>query len=721
MLKNQKWIRADFAKDYNTCPLFRKEFDAKDVKKATLEITAKGIYYAELNGKRVGDFILAPGYTMYEKRHQYQTYDITDLLCDGSNTLDVSVSAFWYHGRIRTATMHSKIKGGIDWDAEIIALITLEMSDGTVKYISTDDSWKAGRGKVVFADIYDGEVYDCTKEPDEFVTVSVDTEASTDMLIPQEGEKVVEHEVFAPVEIITTPNGETVLDFGQNLTGYPEVTVNAKAGEQVSLSFAEILDKNGNFYNENYRSAKCQYIYTCKDGLNVYKPHLTFYGFRYLRVDKFPESATLSKDNFKAIALYSDFKKTGSLVSGHTKLNQLFHNIFWGQRCNLVDIPTDCPQRDERLGWTGDAQVIAKAATYCFDLEKFFTKWLRDMKSEQEKSGNVSFVVPNVFDHHRIGSAWSDAAVIVPWQVYSAYGNKEFLKEMLPLMEGHLDAVVKESGDLYAWKTGANTHQFGDWLGMDAPAGSYRGSTNPELIQAAYYAYDISLVIKAYEALGLDASEYKDRYAKAKERFNSNFTEYKTQTECVLALHFDLAYDKAAVAKQLAEMVHANGDKLTTGFIGTPYLLHALSDNGYPELAYTLLIQEGYPSWLFSVNMGATTMWEHWDGVNENGDVWSRDMNSFNHYAYGAVADWVYEFAAGIKASEAGFAKLHIEPHADERLGSLEASIDTRHGKVTSKWIYKNESARYEITVPVDAEIVIEGKAYSVRPGTYFF
>ena len=719
MIKNQKWIKADFAKDYKTCPVFRKEFDVKDVKKATLEITAKGIYNAEINGKKVSDAILAPGFTVYKYRHQYQTYDITDLLAEGKNTIDVTVSAFWYHGRI--VLLHNSKARETDWDAEIIGLITLEKKDGSVEYICTDGSWTAGTGPVEFADIYDGEIYNATKEVSGLVPVVVDENASTDMLIPQEGEAVKEHDVFTPIDIITTPNGETVLDFGQNLTGYPEITVNAKAGEQISLSFAEILDKNGNFYNDNYRSALCQYIYTCKDGLNVYKPGLTFYGFRYLRVDKFPESAVLSKDNFKAIAIYSDFKKTGSLSSGHAKLNQLFHNIFWGQRCNLVDIPTDCPQRDERLGWTGDAQVIAKAASYCFDLEKFFTKWLRDLKCEQDNSGNVSFIVPNLFEHHKISTAWSDAAVIIPWQVYAAYGDKELLKEMLPLMEGHLDAIVKDSGDLYAWKTGANTHQFGDWLGMDAPAGSYRGSTNPELIQAAYYVYDISLVIKAYEALGLDATEYKERYAKAKERFNSDFTEYKTQTECVLALHFDLAYDKAAVANKLAEMVHSNGDKLTTGFVGTPYLLHALSDNGYADLAYTLLLQEGYPSWLFSVNMGATTMWEHWDGVNEKGDVWSRDMNSFNHYAYGAVADWVYEFAAGIKADEAGFAKVTVEPHPDERLGSLDVSIDTRNGKVSSKWIYKNGKARYEITVPVDADIVIEGKKYSVTPGTYMF
>lgn len=723
MLKNQKWIRADFAKDYQTCPVFRKVFDTKNIKKATLYITAKGTYVAEINGKRVGDELFTPGYTSYHTRHPYQSYDITELLHDGTNTIDVTISAFWYHGRI--VLVHSESARTREWTAEIIALITIEKNDGTTEYISTDESWLAGRGPVEFSDIYDGEIYNATKEVSDLVPVSVDNDASTEALIMCDGEKIHEHEVFRPIDIITTPDGDTVIDFGQNLTGYPEITVNAKAGEQVSLSFAEILDKNGNFYNENYRSAKCQYIYTCKDGLNVYKPKLTFYGFRYLKVNKFPESSEITKDNFKAIAVYSDIKKTGSLISGHANLNQLFHNVFWGMRCNFLDIPTDCPQRDERMGWTGDAQVISKAASYSFDMEKFFTKWLRDMNADRNKNGYVGFIVPNMFDEgttfHYLASAWSDAAVIVPWNIYSAYGNKEFLKEMLPLMENHIENIVKESGDIYRWTKGAKTHQFGDWLGMDAPAGSYRGATNPEIIQACYYAYDVSLLIKAYEVLGMDASEYKARLVKIKECFNEDFPELKTQTECVLALYSDVAADKKAVADKLAKMVRENGNKLTTGFVGTPYLLHALSQNGYTDLAYTLLLQEGYPSWLFSVNMGATTMWEHWDGVNDKGDVWSKDMNSFNHYAYGAVADWVYEVAAGIKPEKAGFEKIRIEPNPDERLGFLDVSIDTRKGKVSSKWIYKNGKVQYEITTPSEADIVIDGKTYSAKPGTYMF
>lgn len=720
MIKEQVWIKAEFANNYKTCPVFRKEFETANVKKAELEITAKGVYDIEINGIHAGDFVLAPGFTVYSERHQYQTYNVTDLVKDGKNVLDVTVSAGWYNGRIANLWF---TESNIDkWDAEIIASLKLEKNDGTTEYINTDETWLVGHGAVEFADIYDGEIYNATKKFSAVSNAYANREASVDMLIPQEGEKVTEHEIFAPAKIITTQKGETVIDFGQNLTGYPQITVNAAAGEKVSFSFGEILDGDGNFYNKNYRSALCKYEYTCKDGLNIYKPTLTFYGFRYIRVDEFPKSAELTKDNFRAIAVYSNIKKTGTLLSGHKKLNQLFSNIVWGQKCNLLDVPTDCPQRDERLGWTGDAQVIVKTASYCFDVERFFKKWLRDMKITSETEGNVSRFVPNVSEESPLCPAWSDVAVIAPWQIYITYGDKDFLREMLPMMEAHISAITAESdGDKYTWKAGKNTHNFGDWLGMDAPAGSYMGSTRTEIIQSAFYAYDLSLMIKVCEVLDLDASEYKESFNGTKKRFNEDFPELKTQTECALALYFDLAEDKAAVAAQLADLVIKNGGGLATGFVGTPYLLYALSENGYTDLAYQLLVREEYPSWLFSVNMGATTMWEHWDGINDKGEIWSSDMNSFNHYAYGAVGGWIYEVAAGIQPCEGGFAKVRIAPSPDERLGMLEACVDTRAGRISSKWQYENGRVKYEITVPTTAELVVDGKTYNVSAGTYIF
>ena len=715
MLKNKHWIKADFAAGGNgICPLFRKEFESvQKPEKALLEITGKGVYYAEIDGKRVGDFILAPGWTTYKKRLQVQTYDVTELIHSGKNTLDVTLAEGWYHGRI--IRHHDAAVRDAAWDAEIIACLTLTYADGKTEEIETDGSWVCGKSAVQFSDIYDGEIYDARIQPTEFVPVTVDAEAGTETLIPQEGEKIVEHERLAPIAVITTPKGETVLDFGQNLTGYPEISFpDAKAGEKLSLSFAEILDKDGNFYNENYRSAKCQYIYTCKDGAQSYKPYLTFYGFRYIRIDEFPASVPFSSDCFTAIAVYSDIKKTGTLISSDKNLNQLFSNIFWGQKCNFLDVPTDCPQRDERLGWTGDAEVFAKTATYNFDTERFYKKWMSDIAAEIDMNGKIGMIVPNCFGGTTSAEAWSDAAIIVPWQVYMTYGDKDLLERQLASMTTFMETVLKE---------GYN-HHFGDWLGIDAPAGSYTGSTRTELIAEAFLAYDLELLAKAYEVLGRDGSRYRVLYEEAKNKFHADFSdEYRTQTEHVLALYFGLAENPVKTAKGLADMIHESGDHLTTGFVGTPFLLHALSDNGYTELAYTLLLQTSYPSWLFSVSLGATTMWEHWDGINEQGKVWSKDMNSFNHYAYGAVGDWIYGKACGIQIPEdgAGFSKVRVAPLADKRIDSLFASIDTRHGTVSSKWYHKDGKTRYEITVPVEAELVIDGKTHTVSAGTYWF
>ena len=715
MLKNKHWIKAAFAAGGNgICPLFRKEFESvQKPEKALLEITGKGVYYAEIDGKRVGDYILAPGWTTYKKRLQVQTYDVTELIHSGKNTLDVTLAEGWYHGRI--IRHHDAAVRDAAWDAEVIACLTLTYADGKTEEIETDGSWVCGKSAVEFSDIYDGEIYDARIQPTEFVPVTVDAEAGTETLIPQEGEKIVEHERLAPIAVITTPKGETVLDFGQNLTGYPEISFpDAKAGEKLSLSFAEILDKDGNFYNENYRSAKCQYIYTCKDGAQSYKPYLTFYGFRYIRIDEFPESVPFSPDCFTAIAVYSDIKKTGTLISSDKNLNQLFSNIFWGQKCNFLDVPTDCPQRDERLGWTGDAEVFAKTATYNFDTERFYKKWMSDIAAEIDMNGKIGMIVPNCFGGTTSAEAWSDAAIIVPWQVYMTYGDKDLLERQLASMTTFMETVLKE---------GYN-HHFGDWLGIDAPAGSYTGSTRAELIAEAFLAYDLELLAKAYEVLGRDGSRYRVLHEEAKNKFHADFSdEYRTQTEHVLALYFGLAENPVKTAKGLADMIHESGDHLTTGFVGTPFLLHALSDNGYTELAYTLLLQTSYPSWLFSVSLGATTMWEHWDGINEQGKVWSKDMNSFNHYGYGAVGDWIYGKACGIQIPEdgAGFSKVRVAPLADKRIDSLFASIDTRHGTVSSKWYHKDGKTRYEITVPVEAELVIDGKTHTVSAGTYWF
>ncbi|MDE7047068.1 MAG: alfa-L-rhamnosidase, partial [Lachnospiraceae bacterium] len=456
----------------------------------------------------------------------------------------------------------------------------------------------------------------------------------------------------------------------------------------------------------------------CKEGRQTYHPVLTFFGFRYLKLEEFPKEA--GPEQFTAVVVCSNLKKTGYLSCSDPDLNQLFSNIFWGQKGNFLDIPTDCPQRDERLGWTGDAQVFVKTASYNYDVEKFFTKWLHDMAADQRKDGGVGHVIPACLPGEESSAAWGDAAVICPWQIYQTYGNKQILEEQFECMKKWVDYITGATTVPYLWTGGEH---FGDWLGLDAPSGSYKGSSREEFIATAFYAHSTELLIEAAKVLGKDVGEYERLYENIVKAFRENYPEYLTQTEHILAVHFRLAKDLQKTADDLAGMIKRDGSQIRTGFVGTPYILHVLSEYGHSDLAYTLFLRKEYPSWLFSVKQGATTIWEHWDGIMENGDFWSTDMNSFNHYAYGSVADWVYEKAAGIRPLEEypGFQKVLIKPMADRRLKWLEASIDTRNGKVASKWICTPEGIRYEIETAVPAVIEIGDKKMEAAPGKYTF
>ena len=616
---NAKWIRP--AKDTgDAAPIYLKDFSLTGtVKKATMAVTALGVYEAMLNQKRVGTFILAPGWTSYYKRLQYQKYDVTDLLAV-KNQLTITVGKGWYRSPMPGFSASAYQEALMKQPAGLLVQLTIEYMDGTKETICSDESWKYAESRVRFSEIYDGEIYDASYES-VFDHNAVSFDGPSNTLISQQGEEIHEQEHLAAACIFTTPKGETVIDFGQEVTGYVESHLEGKAGEVLDLSFAEVMDKEGNFYTENYRSAKARYHYICRDGKQTYKPKLTFWGFRYIRVNAFPggiDKVTL--DAFTAIAVHSDMKRTGYLSCSNDSLNKLFSNIIWGQKGNFVDVPTDCPQRDERLGWAGGKH-------------------------------------------------------------------------------------------------------YGDWLGLDAPSGSYKGASDETFIASAFYAYSTSLVIKAGNVLGEDVSEFEDLYAHIVKTFRSQYPVYHTQTECVLAAHFKLAENCQAAADQLAEMITACGNHLETGFVGTPYLLHVLSEYGHLKLAYTLLLREKYPSWLYPVTKGATTIWEHWDGIMEDGNFWSSDMNSYNHYAYGSVADWVYMVAAGINTVEnaPGYEKILIAPHPDTRLDWLKAVLETRHGKVTSEWKKEENFWRYEITTPVDTAIVIDGKNYQVKAGSYCF
>lgn len=720
MNTNTKWIKptVDFK---DVCPTFSKRFICKkNIEKALISITAMGAYEAELNGERIGDFILAPGFTHFSKRLQVQTYDVTALLkAQDENDLTVTVGRGWYRGFLPGWLTEENRQEVNARETGIIAELTVLYTDGTQETVSTDDTWSVFESKVRFSEIYDGEIFDASYEHQEEYPVAY-FDGPTETLIPQQGEEIREQERIRPVTGFVTPKGEVVFDFGQNLTGYIELSLDAAQGEQVSLSFAEVMDQEGNFYTENYRSAKCQYIYTCKEGRQTYKPKFTFYGFRYIRVNAFPGGTENAKaEHFTAIEVHSDMKRTGYVNSSDPMLNKLFENIIWGQKDNFVDIPTDCPQRDERMGWTGDAQVFIRTACLNFDVEKFFTKWLADMAAGQKADGRVGHYVPILWNDGT-SAAWHDAATICPWTLYLAYGDPEILKQQYDCMEKWVGYITAHTKEQYLWTGGDH---FGDWLGLDAPQGSYTGSSRKDFIATCFYAYSTELLVKAGKVLEKDMSAYESLYANIVQTFRKTYPVYKTQTECVLAAHFRLAEDLQRTADQLADMVRACGVKLQTGFLGTPYLLHVLSDHGHTELAYDLLLRKQYPSWLYPITKGATTIWEHWDGIMENGDFWSADMNSYNHYAYGAVADWIYCKAGGIQTIEAypGYEKVKIAPLTDERLDWLEVRLDTRHGQIISYWYKQDEAWRYEITTPVEAEIVIGEQTYKVEAGKHIF
>ncbi len=694
------------------CPVFLREFLLKKpLKNAKLFITARGVYEAVLNGKRVGNFIMAPGWTSYDNRLQVQEYDITDML-NYQNCLEVILSNGWFAGLKSRPLNKDKVS--------LLAKIVLCYADDTLEEIVTDENWLCGESNVRFCDVYDGIIYDATTTPSFNKNAAICCDNDKSVLCEQVGEEVTEQERLSPTQIFKTPKGETVIDFGQNLTGYLEINLNANTGDIAEFSFGEVLDKDGNFYNANYRSAKCIYKYICKDGYQTFKPINTFYGFRYVKVNSFPDEITAEK--FTAVVVHSNMSHKGKITTSDPLLNQLFSNIIWSQKGNFLDVPTDCPQRDERLGWTGDAMVFMRTACQNFDARKFFKKWLLDMKVEQYENGAVKTVVPRCAhkDWFRNDAAgWSDAITVCPWEYYQIYGDKEILRIMFEPMKKWVNHVADITEKPNLWFGG---FQYGDWLELGAKEGEFKGDTRDNLVASAFYANSVNIVCKAGKILGEDVSTYEKLYQDIVSAFKTEFNDnFNTQTEHVLPLCFGLCVDEQRVIKSLVEKIHANGDKLQTGFLGTPYILQVLSKFGINDLAYTLLLRKDFPSWLYPVTKGATTIWEHWDGIKPDKSMWSDEMNSFNHYAYGAVGDWLYGVAGGITAAKAGFEEVHFAPKVDKRINWFKAEIDTDYGKISSYWYHKNGKVCYEFETPVTATAEIDGKVYTFSKGKYRF
>ncbi|MBZ5858790.1 family 78 glycoside hydrolase catalytic domain [Flavihumibacter profundi] len=718
-----KWIMPGYIEDsvMRPSPLMRKEFTAaKKIVSATAYITAHGMYEAHINGKRVGDAYLTPGWTAYKKRLQYQTYDVTSLLKSGANAIAVELGSGWYRGIIgftNSLNVYGK-------DIALLFQLNITYNDGTTETIGSDQTWKTSTGQIRYAEIYNGETIDARMDkpgwmkagyPDTDWYAAREANFPKDVLLATYNEPVRKQEVYKPVKIFTTPAGEKVIDFGQNLVGWVVMKVKGNAGDTIRISHAEVLDKAGNFYTDNLRSAKAQNQYILKGGvLEVFEPHFTWQGFRYAKIEGYP--GELNANNFEAVSLYSDMPPTGTFTSSNELINQLQHNIQLGQRGNFLDVPTDCPQRDERLGWTGDAQAFSRTASFNMQVNNFFAKWLKDLEAEQV-NGTVPFVVPNVLGNPISSAGWADAATIVPWNMYLAYGDKRMLENQYYSMKSYVESIRRSAkNDL--WNTGFH---FGDWLFYrpDDDNDGRAAVTDKYMLAQCFYANSTQLLINAARVLGKteDAANYESLLTRIKEAYQREYVTANgrlvsgTQTAYVLALEFDMLPEqlRKQAAERLVENIKSYDQHITTGFLGSSRICHVLTRFGYTNMAYKLLLQETYPSWLYPVKMGATTIWERWDGIKPDSSFQTPGMNSFNHYAYGAIGDWMYRVMAGLDTEEdgPGYRKIRIRPHVGGKFSHVAASLKTYYGIASSSWTIEGDQLKMDIEIPANTSATI--------------
>lgn len=740
--------------------VFNKTLSEKP-KKITAYITAIGVFTAYINGKRVSDEYFAPGWTS-EKRLMVCRYDVTDFFNCESNyennkigdlsgeTADNEIKILLGNGfALGDISSHHKRENGKIHFADKTALaatFVFEYANGKTEELLTSENWGIYSSPVVYSDIYQGEICDYTRKP-EFLANAENDRSPKPALIPFYGGSVRPRERFNAERLIISPKGEKIIDFGQNLAGFVEIKNTLLPGEKIKISHAEVLDKYGNFYNGNLQWAKAADEFVSDGKTPFLKPHFTYHGFRYIRIDELPERLAdkIDESDFCAVALYTDMSPALQFDCPNENVNKFFKNVLWGQKSNFLCVPSDCPQRSERFGWTGDVTAFCQTACLNFDVKDFFSRWLKDVYLDQIKSGEdkgaVPCVIPAVF-RGLISAGWGDVATVCPWEVYLAYGDKSLLRENYPLMKNWVEYIrsrAKKGGDEYMW---TGDEHYGDWLAMDI-AGELLGCTQTDLIAQAYYYKSALLCYKAARILKIesDETEYAALCEKVKNAFISAYlkdglpvvyekgdgdknaphggvyarpVKNDTQTAVSIILNFGLCEksDRKKLAKRLSELVKSAGH-LTTGFLGTPELLFALSQNGYENLAYKLFLSEKMPSWLFPVTKGATTVWERWNGINENGDFENPDMNSFNHYAYGAAFSWVVRYVMGITPSEkgAGYKIININPHPNKRFPQANVVLKTPHGDVTVKFDAQNGKTRYFIEVPasVTARVRLKG------------
>ena len=717
-----KMITSDFPEDETACPVFGKTFAIdKKVKKAHLYATAHGVYEVTLNGQTVGDYRMAPGWTSYHNRLQYQIYDVTEQLT-AENEIAITVGNGWYKGILGFYCLPNQY----GTQAGAFAELHVEYEDGSKDVIATDETWSVKTGEIRYSEIYMGETID-TDAPEITEGNVVVKEFDKAVLTAQENEPVRITEKIVGKELIVTPKGEKLVDFGQIVTGVVEVHVKGEKGQKIVLRHAEVLDKDGNFYPETLRQAKSIDTFICNGEEQIFRPHFTFHGFRYICVEGMEEFAA---DQFIACVTHSDMEKTGDFHCSNKKVNQLQSNITWSQRDNFLDIPTDCPQRDERLGWTGDAQVFSWTAAFNRNTALFYTKWMRDVAAESSLEKGVPHVVPDILDSYS-SSAWSDVAVIVPWVVYQIYGDKGILEENWKCMHEWVDYIKNNCGENGLWQSG---FQYGDWLALDKEESADRtGATDKYMIANAYYLYVTDFVKQTAEVLGKkeEAEKYASLYETTLDAFQREYyTETgrivsETQTGAIISLYFNLARekDRKRILNTLLTNIENHKNHLSTGFVGTPYICHTLSENGAHEMAATLFMKEDYPSWLYAVNMGATTIWERWNSIKPDGTFDESGMNSLNHYAYGSVGDWMYRKVAGLSQLEPGYKRFQVKPMFVKGIEECGTEFESVYGKIVANTSCMDGKIHVHVEVPANTTAVIvlpeKEKVHEVGSGVY--
>ena len=722
----------------NPAPYLRREFEIRPgIKSARLYITSLGLYETEINGQVVGDQVFSPGWTVYEERLRYQAFDVAALLNEGKNAIGAILGDGWFRGRIGFGGGRRNVYGK---QLALLAQLEVQYEDGSSERIVTDDDWRASTGPILLSGIYDGETYDARLEHEGWTMPGFDdsdwngvqtVEWDLNALEAPLGPPVRHIERVSPVSVHMSPLGQTIVDFGQNLVGRLSIKVKGPAGHTVTLRHAEVLE-NDELGTRPLRFAEATDRYILRGGeTETWEPHFTFHGFRYVEVNNWP--GELNLNDLNAVVLHSDMERTGWFECSDPLLNQLHENVVWGMRGNFLDVPTDCPQRDERLGWTGDLQVFSPTASYLYDVSGLLQSWLRDLAVEQRKSGGrVPHVIPNILGQQAsAAAAWADAATVVPWVLYQRFGDAKILADQFESMCTWVDYIASVAGESHLWDKG---FQFGDWLDPTAPPDKPgKARTDKSIVASAYFVHSAELVAKIANVLGR-ANDQKKYHSLAGEARAAFAREYITpagrimndaETAYALALTFDLlptSGQRQHAGNRLVELVRESGFHIRTGFVGTPLICDALCSTGHYETAFRLLLQQECPSWLYPVAMGATTVWERWDSMLPDGSINPGQMTSFNHYAFGAVADWMHRTIGGLTPTEPGYRRMEIRPRPGGGLTYAQARHVSPYGLAECKWKIEDGTFDLDIIIPANASAFVflpNGEQIEVGSGAW--